>query len=53
MLIKKLSDNSKEYLDAYYEIIDNIKSQIFAVESSDSISKIYIEQILPPLESVS
>ena len=47
MLIKKLSDNSKEYLDAYYEIIDSMKSQIFAVELCDSVSKIYIEQILP------
>lgn len=47
MLIKKLSDNSKEYLDAYYEIIDNMKSQMFGVEFCDSISKTYIEQILP------
>ena len=47
MLIKKLSDNSKEYLDAYYEIIDNIKNQMFAVEVCGSISKIYIEQLLP------
>lgn len=47
MLIKKLSDNSKEYLDAYYEIIDSLKSQMFAVEICDSISKAYIEQILP------
>lgn len=47
MLIKKLSDNSKEYLDAYYEIIDNLKSQMFAVEICNSISKVFIEQILP------
>lgn len=47
MLIRKLSDNSKEYLDTYYEIVDSLKSQMFAVENSNSISHMFIEQILP------
>lgn len=51
MIIKKLSDNSKEYLDTYYEIIDGMKNQMFAVENSDSISKIFIDQILPHISA--
>lgn len=50
MLIKKLSDNSKEYLDLYYQIVDNMRNQMFAIEPCNSISQTYIQQILPHKE---
>ena len=51
MLIKKLSDNSKEYLDAYYLIVDTLKNQLQSLETCNSISQTYIQQSLPLGES--
>jgi len=47
LIVKKLSDNSKDYLNTYYEIIDQMKNDMQNVEICNSISKVYIEQIIP------
>lgn len=46
-IVKKLSDNSKEYLDTYYNIIDRINQDVNGIEASNSISETYIRQIIP------
>lgn len=45
-MIKKLSDNSKNYIDKYFEIVDNFDRDIRNIERGESISKILIQQIL-------
>lgn len=48
-IVKKLSDNSKEYLNTYYDIIDKMKNAIDLVENGKSVGGLYINQITPML----
>ncbi len=50
-IVKKLSDNSKEYLNTYYEIIDQMKNAMQEDINSKSISETYIKQIIPHHEA--
>ena len=45
-IIRKLSDNTKEYLDTYYTIIDEMEQNMQNVTISSNISNMFIEQIL-------
>ncbi len=49
-IVKKLSDNSKEFLNTYYDIVDNLNQQMGAVEAGKSISEIYIKQTIPYMD---
>lgn len=46
-IIKKLSDNSKEFLNTYYDIVDQLEKEISGVEIGKSISELFIKQIVP------
>lgn len=50
-IVKKLSDNSKEYLNTYYDIVDNLNQAFTSVEPSNSISGMFINQFVPILNS--
>ena len=50
-IVKKLSDNSKEYLNTYYEIIDQMSKVITGCETGKSIGGMYINQITPLLQA--
>lgn len=46
-IVKKLSDNSKDYLDTYYNIVDQIQKDVGEITLGSSISEAYIKQIVP------
>lgn len=46
-IVKKLSDNSKEFLNTYYSIIDQMKNEMAEVLPCDSISAKFIKHIIP------
>lgn len=50
-IVKKLSDNSKEYLNTYYDIIDRMKKSIDSVEVGKSVGGTHISQITPMLQA--
>lgn len=50
-IVKKLSDNSKEYLNTYYDIVDNLNQAFTSVEPSNSISGTFINQFVTMLNS--
>ena len=50
-IVKKLSDNSKEYLNTYYDIIDQMSKAINGCEIGKSIGGLYINQITPLLQA--
>lgn len=51
MLISKLSDNTKDYLDNYFGILATMEQKMCSVSATDSISQIYINQMTPSLEA--
>lgn len=46
MIIRKLSDNTKTYIDRYFAIVNEMSEAMRGVEPSDSISEMYIAQML-------
>lgn len=50
-IVKKLSDNSKEFLDTFYNIVDQLNDSVDAVEPTKSISETYINQLVPLLQA--
>lgn len=46
-IIKKLSDNSKEFLNTYYDIVDQLEKEVSGVEVEKSISELFIKQVVP------
>lgn len=51
-MIRKLSDNSKEYIEKYLKNIENIKEKLSKIEIDGCICKIYINQSLILKESL-
>lgn len=50
-LVQKLSDNTKEFLDEFYAIIDEMELRMRSVEPAESISVTYAQQIEPYFEA--
>ena len=46
-MVQKLSDNTKEFLENFFEILDEMESDMSNVELTDSISEIFIRQLIP------
>ena len=44
--IKKLSDNSKEFLKTYYSIIDQAKNDIINIPMGTNLSSVLIDQLI-------
>ena len=44
--IKKLSDNSKEFLNTYYSIIDQAKNDIINIPMGTNLSSVLIDQLI-------
>lgn len=51
MLVTKLSNNTKEYLDNYFGIVAVMEQKMCSVAAGDSISQVYMEQMLPHMEA--
>ncbi len=51
MLVSKLSDNTKDYLDNFFGILATMEQKMCSVSATDSISQIYINQMTPHLEA--
>ncbi len=51
MLVSKLSDNTKDYLDNFFGILATMEQRMCSVSAKDSISQIYINQMTPHLEA--
>ncbi len=50
-LVQKLSDNTKEYIDTFYKILDEMSNKMKEVEPSSSISATFIQQMIPHHEA--
>lgn len=50
-LVQKLSDNTKEYIDNFYKIFDEMSTKMKEVEPSSSISATFIQQMIPHHEA--
>lgn len=46
MIIRKLSDNTKVYIDRYFAIIDEMAEKIKGIEDGDCISELFMRQML-------
>lgn len=46
-IVQKLSDNTKEYIDNFYKILDEMSENMKAVTPSSSISGTFIRQMIP------
>lgn len=46
MVIGKLSNNTKAYIDRYYKIIDKIENKMREIKNKNCISKMFIEQMI-------
>lgn len=51
MLVSKLSDNTKDYLDNFFGILATMEQKMCSVSATDSISQIYINQMTPHMEA--
>ena len=49
--VQKLSDNTKEYIDTFYKILDEMSNKMKEVEPSSSISSTFIQQMIPHHEA--
>lgn len=47
IIVRRLSDNTKEYFDRYYAIVDEMSKLMHEVQISDSISEMFILQMIP------
>ncbi len=50
-LVQKLSDNTKDYIDTFYKILDEMAEKMKGVEPSSSISATFIMQMIPHHEA--
>ena len=50
-LVQKLSDNTKDYIDTFYKILDEMSTKMKEVEPSSSISATFIQQMIPHHEA--
>ncbi len=50
-IVQKMSDNTKEYLDNFYRILDEMQNQMSSVQPSQSISETFIRQMIPHHEA--
>lgn len=50
-IVKKLSDNTKSYIDNFYQILDEMADRMRSVPTCNSISKMYILQMIPHHEA--
>lgn len=51
MIVRKLSDNTKQYVDNYFQIIDDMSKNMEQVAATDSISQMFIQQMIPHHEA--
>ena len=51
-LVQKLSDNTKDYIDTFYKILDEMSTKMKEVEPSSSISATFIQQMIPHHEAL-
>ena len=50
-IVQKLSDNTKEYIDNFYKILDEMTENMRAVSPNASISDTFIRQMIPHHEA--
>jgi len=51
MIIRKLSDNTKLYIDRYFAVVDEMIKSLKEVEQTNSISEMFINQMIVMHES--
>ncbi len=46
ILVKKLSDNAKGYIDNYFQIVEEMAERMRAVQQTQSVSEMFINQMI-------